>query len=95
MGKSQKKGDFCKGVQPQPFILLEIVDPILKTWMALKKCAFYKLSKKNSTSQMSSTLFPSRHIANFIKKSSVLKFHHISMVSPWILYKSKKYSNNS
>lgn len=51
MGKSQRKGDFCKVVQPQPFIPLEIVDPIFKTWMALEKCAFYKFSKQNSTSQ--------------------------------------------
>lgn len=99
MGRLHKKRDFCKGVQPQPFIPLEIVDPIFKTWIALKKCAFYKLLKKISTSQVSTTLFPSRRIANFIKKSSVLK-HHISMVSPQILCRSKRYfiiiiTNNS
>jgi hypothetical protein len=92
MGKSQRKGDFCNGVQPQPFIPLDIVDPIFKTRMALEKSAFYKFSKKNSPSQMSTTLFPSRHMANFIKKSNVLKFHYISMASPWILCKSKRYS---
>ncbi len=77
MGKLQRRGDFCNGVQPQPFIPLEIVDPIFKTQIALEKCAFYKLSKTFSTSQMSITLFPSRCIASFIQKSSVLKFHHI------------------
>jgi hypothetical protein len=100
MGKSERKCDFCKGVQPQPFIPLEIANPILKSWMALEKCAFYKMSKNISISQMSTTLFLSRRITNLIKKSSVLKFHHISMVSPWIFCKSKRYfiiidNNNS
>jgi hypothetical protein len=92
MGKLQRRGEFCEGVQPQPFIPLEIIDPIFKTWIALEKCAFYKLSKLFSISQVSTTLFPSKRIANFIKKSSVLIFHYITMAIPWILCRSKRYS---
>jgi len=35
-----QKGDLYKGLQPQPFLPLESLDPIPKTWVALNKCSF-------------------------------------------------------
>jgi hypothetical protein len=41
--KSLGRKDSRRGLQPQPFLLLEIVELIPRKWIVLEKCAFYGL----------------------------------------------------
>ncbi len=43
ISNSQRGGDLCKGLQPQPFLPSEIVDLIPRTWVTLDKCSLCTL----------------------------------------------------
>jgi hypothetical protein len=40
IGKYLRGDDYCKGLQLQPFLPLENIEPIPKTWIVLAKCVY-------------------------------------------------------
>jgi hypothetical protein len=40
IGKFLKEDVSCKSLQPQPFFLIENIEPIPRTWIVLEKCAY-------------------------------------------------------
>jgi hypothetical protein len=40
IGRSLRGGDTGRSLVPQPSLLVESLDPILRTWIIIEKCAF-------------------------------------------------------